>query len=278
MPYVILKPTNGVNDGTVLLQRLVPNTSQKNGIYDGAGKTQYLSNPSNYDPVLRQPSGAGSSIYLYMDPTVINSASAKGKAEGLTAYLIDTIDSGAAAQPLTVANAKLMAAAIIGEVNTNSALESGAINGLLAGIVGGTGITGTGNSTATVADILDILAGRRYVVPAGAEIHTTEAAGAFDPSTNGVQGSFVSGSKKIPAGEDFSISLGSGELDSLQAVSHINSISAIATDAAGNVITSYPYRGNSSVNRGHAPASSLTEIVATDLVAIYSDTGALLDS
>jgi hypothetical protein len=66
-----------------------------------------------------------------------------------------------------------MAEALISEMRTGGDLEINDINGLLAGVVGGTGIVGTGNSTATVNNILQILGGAPFTVPAGVSVNAT---------------------------------------------------------------------------------------------------------
>ena len=280
MPYIMLKPANSIADGTVQLLDVSPNASQRNAITDPAARTGYLREGDNDPCELLQPGGTTNPVYLHK--------STGGAADGLTAYLIDTLDafdSGANERVCTVAEASGAADGIINILNANTALTKATINNAIQAVTIGVATPlsaagiGENNSSSSVADILDILAGRIYRVPEDSKIADSEAASSgFDPKTDGAQGSFVSGTKKIATGSDLYASIISGGLAGLQAAS-LRGTQYVATDSgSGAGVSPYPYRGGASVNRGHAPQAPLTAISASDIIAIYDDDGTLIDS
>ena len=256
MPFVMLKSTAGVSDGSVSLNQLKPNTAQRNAIYDGEGKTTTLKYLDQADGLsLVQVGGAGNPILL---------ADTRGKfvVGGLAAYLIDNIDKGGAGNVGTASEAFLVISDIQSAIDAGSALGSAQITAFLESRFGaGTGLSGTGNSTATVEEILEICAGRKYVVP------KTAIASAEDAKTASRVGGFTKPSRKITSGTDFTLSLASGELNGLQSANLYS------------VATSYPYRGGASVNRGASSISNFakSEISNADMITVYADDGSVLD-
>jgi len=119
--------------------------------------------------------------------------SASSPVQGLAAYLLDTCaDGGGQNQAMTAAIANASADAIIALVDGGSDTTLAAINTAIQGTAANAACTlTTGNSAGTLADVLDILSGRVYQIANMAQIHSTEAAGAFDPGTDGVQGGFI---------------------------------------------------------------------------------------
>ena len=73
----------------------------------------------------------------------------------------------------TPTQASQMADTLISEMRGGFPLTSVEINTLLDGFLAGTGIKGTGNSTATVNNILQILGGAPFLVPAGVSVNAT---------------------------------------------------------------------------------------------------------
>jgi len=150
-----------IPEGVLQVLDLSPNTSLKNLVYDPQGQTRYVSFRAQNDTIAL--SGAG--------PIVTDAAY-----NGLAAYLVDRVENtGGGAIALTAAEANSIATAIIAAMDAGTAQTLAAINVLInvpAG-VSGSDLDGTlGNSTGTVEDILSILAGEVYTVPAATEVET----------------------------------------------------------------------------------------------------------
>lgn len=153
-PVICIRDT-AIQNGQAMIKDMWPNRSQANPVIDPAPQgPRYLRVVEN---VL---------------PTVANNAVAKS-VSGLAAYLLVTIDAGAGNANPTPAQAKDMADALIAEMRAGNDLELADINAVLGGVVLGTGIVGTGASTATVNNILQILGGAPFTVPAGVSVNAT---------------------------------------------------------------------------------------------------------
>jgi len=167
---------------------LVPNTSQKNSIYDGPGQTFYLRGADS--PWATTVNGdayvAGSRMTIL---TVANDATVQDTTGGgndcrataiatfgLAAYLQERIQPGgivdATAGRLAPANAQLLTWAIMNRVYNAQNIAAADIRTLLSDVaVGGTantdldGTHGFSNSFGSVEDILRILSGEVYGVP-----------------------------------------------------------------------------------------------------------------
>lgn len=151
---------------------LVPNTSQQNLVIDPPGQSKYL---TRFDESTVVTSGTNP-IISPVEQT------------GLAAYLIDNVeaDPGSTDEALTFAEANAAAAAIIARADAGDSLLLADINTILAAEGGGvTDLDGAGAdsaSTGTVEEVLKILAGGRYVLPAGSVLET---AGAFNTVRQG---------------------------------------------------------------------------------------------
>jgi len=92
---------------------------------------------------------------------------------GLSGYLVDTIENDASAgEALTAVQATNIAGDIEAAVAAGTALTAAAIDALIVTRSGGANGLTVGTSTGTVEEILRILGGERYRMPAGAEIET----------------------------------------------------------------------------------------------------------
>lgn len=135
-----------------------PSRSQANPVVDPAPQgPRYLRQPENTLPV-------------------VTALAVAREVSGLAAYLLVTVDADGA--NFTGAQAKAAADAIITAMRAGDALAEADINDILDGVVAGAGIVGTGNSTATVGNILAILGGAKFVVPVGTDVddaYLTEA-------------------------------------------------------------------------------------------------------
>jgi len=180
-----------VRDMNVQVLDLTPNTSQKNGVLDGAGQTFYFDNMDWFGASVDQDdywvSGSRNTDYATAAasyaPTAQdttgggNDCRATARASfGLAAYLREHVQPGGVALgtaiPMTPANAILQAREIAAAVESGGDLTLTAINTILCDIAHGgtaatdlTGAQGNSRSFGAVDDILRILAGETYVSP-----------------------------------------------------------------------------------------------------------------
>lgn len=199
-PVICIRDTS-INNGSLMVKDMWPNRSQANPSIDPAPQgPRYLRVVQN---VL---------------PTVANNV-VSAEVSGLAAYLLVTVDAGAGNVNPTPAQAKSMADALIVEMRAGNDLELADINLVLAGVVGGTGIVGTGNSTATVNNILQILGGAPFTVPAGVEALNT-----FQVE-QGQANLFTSHHRPIVFEDSsFWISLAQGDLSGLKSSRTVNGV------------------------------------------------------
>lgn len=199
MPFICQRRTD-IPDGVLQVLDLRPNTSQRNLIYEPPGQTKYV-NRAVTDTVVTSGAGPIVTVAAY---------------EGLAAYLIDRVENtgGGGSPALTAAEANSIAAAIQARCDAGQTLQLADINTLINAPAGvsGSDLDGTlGNSTGSVADILRILAGAEYVVPAGSQVET--GANAFDAT---VRGAFTAGQyRETYQTGALEISIGEGHLSEL---------------------------------------------------------------
>lgn len=152
---VICLSDSSLSNGQLMIKDMWPSRSQANPVLDP------------------QPQGPRYLRVVENElPLVANNTVSKD-VRGLSAYLLVTVDAGAGNANPTPTQAKDMADALITEMRAGNALTTNAINTVLDGVVAGTGIVGTGNSTATVNNILQILGGAPFLVPAGVSVNAT---------------------------------------------------------------------------------------------------------
>ena len=177
MPF-ICKIRTDVPDGLLQVLDLRPNSSQRNLIYTpGDGQTKYVNRAEN-DTVATTTSGAN-------DVTT-------AAYSGVAAYLLDHVEGGglaAGTAALTDANANTIALALIAAMDTGAVMTIAAVNVILSATVANTELVPTTSaSTGVLTELLQVLAGGKYVLPAGS---ITEApTGTFDPT---VAGAFTNG-------------------------------------------------------------------------------------
>jgi hypothetical protein len=205
--YICVKRTD-IPNGVLQLLDLSPNTSQRNGAIDPKGQTKYLGRPANDTVAL----SGGSTPLAYHGIVAITPAVANAAALGIIARL----DAGSTLAAADV-NARLVA----------------------AGAGAGTQLTGNG-SNGVLANLLSIVAGGDYLLPAGTLIAgtrpTTRAAATFGTLTE----------RKIYAsGAPFNISYYEGQI-------------------AAFLSATFNYGGNESPALPAGPA-----------IVIYTDAGAL---
>jgi hypothetical protein len=153
MPYICLARPD-IPDGTVQILDLSPNTSQRSLIYEPPGQTKYVNRALNEAPIPVPTSGAVSSDF-----------------NGLQAYLADRFDPvNLGGAVWSEADLALGAAALLAEVDAGNPLTGGGggtVNAALLAALGAAVGFGVGGETAVLTELLSVLAGRGYVLPAG---------------------------------------------------------------------------------------------------------------
>lgn len=155
MPFICLRRSD-IPAGTLQVLDLWPNTSQRNQAIDPAGQTKYINRFQNDT----------------LAALVANATVAEYK--GIAAYLIDHVEDNVANVTITVAVANASANAIVALVNAGSALTLAAVNNALvangvANAGAGTQLNANG-SDGVLADLLKVVAGAEYVLPAGSVV------------------------------------------------------------------------------------------------------------
>jgi hypothetical protein len=171
---------------------LHPNAGQKNSVYEGTPQNNYVAESLDVPGAtvqngLAYVSGslntlvAGAAGYNDVDDRTSVAAGANDvsatqlTAFGLSAYFFDRVDPGGAAgagtNPMTVAQADACAAAVTAAALAGNALTLAAINTLLSVACGAVatdldGAAATSDSFGTVREVLRILAGEVYRLPA----------------------------------------------------------------------------------------------------------------
>lgn len=173
--YTCLRRTD-IPNGNLQVLDLEPNESQRGLVYTTPGQTKYLQQPQN-ERVATHVSGAD----IAVSRTV----------KGVAAYLIDRVVSGGVAPgvgtgALTAANANTIASALVARMRTGAKMEVADVDTVIVATVVNTGLA-TGGSNGTLTDLLRILSGAEYVLPAGYLVQV----GANKNAVNG--GSFDTG-------------------------------------------------------------------------------------
>lgn len=222
MPYICLTRTD-VPPATLQILDLHPHTSQRNQSIDPPGQTKYVSfRPQNDNVITIQPGGAGNPVLTEQE------------FRGLAAYLIDRIEDTPNGDAFTTAQANTVAAALIAAMTAKQTLTAAAVNTIIQLTVAGSGI-GLGNSTATLKDVLAILSGDEYVVPARSQVGVTQLV--FDPTIRGsfknrVRHTYESGALYISLGEGHLAGFASSEFSYLG----VEGAAVAVYDDAGNLL------------------------------------------
>lgn len=163
MPFICLRRTD-IPNGVLQITDLWPNRSQANPAIDPKPQgPRYIRHVTTETVILASTGGDQRYIAAQKD--------------GLAGYLIANVQAtGAGGDALTPTEADTAAAALIAAMRAGSTLDLTAINVILAAAGGaGTELTNDGGSISTgvVTDVLRILAGCHYYVPAGTVVQTT---------------------------------------------------------------------------------------------------------
>lgn len=164
MPFICERRTD-IPNGVLQVSDLWPNKSKTwGGGNPVAQGPRYLRKPVNETVVTTANAG---------QRTITNTVS------GLAAYLIANIENQGVGTPaITATQANTIAAALLTRMRTGAAMAEANMNTVIAATVALSGI-GIGNSTASVPEILSILSGQDYTLPAGYEVQ--DAGAAFVP-------------------------------------------------------------------------------------------------
>jgi len=169
MPYIIMRRAD-IPNGVLQIDDLWPNDSQRNYIYDPPGQSGYVRQVPENQTVATTGAGPILTVRDYC---------------GLAAYLIDNVEDQSVGTPaLTAAIANTASAEIIGRARGGQTVTFADVAAELvaAGAGAGTNLT-AGNSTGSLADVLAILAGAKYMLPGGSTIE--DGANAFVPGPRG---------------------------------------------------------------------------------------------
>lgn len=196
MPYIIMRRTD-IPNGVLQVDDLKPNDSQRNYTLDPPGQSGYVRQVPTSDTIVT--SGAGPIL------TVRDAC-------GLAAYLIDNVeDASGTALTADVANAaaaSLATKVIAGLEITEAAVNDSLTNNGVADATAGTGLT-AGTSTGDLAEVLQILMGAKYQLPAGSEVE--DGGNVFNTTRLGFFAT-TPGVKRIEATGAFHVSNGAGDL------------------------------------------------------------------
>jgi len=193
MPYIIMRRTD-IPNGVLQVDDLKPNDSQRNYTLDPPGQSGYVRDIPTEVAVLT--TGAGPIL------TLRDSC-------GLGAYFIDnTEDSSGTA--ITATDANDAAVAVIGRAEGGLSITVADVNAALiaAGATAGTDFT-AGPSTGVLTEVLSILSGAKYQLPAGSTVE--DGGNVFNPVRNGFFAT-LPGVKNILATGAFNVSNGAGDL------------------------------------------------------------------
>jgi len=193
MPFIIMRRTD-IPNGVLQVDDLKPNDSQRNYTLDPPGQSGYVRNIPVNDTVLTV--GAGPILTLR-------------DASGLAAYLIDNVEDSATTA-ITAAVANAASAAIIVRAQVGATIQTADVDAELvaAGAGAGTGLT-AGNSTGLLVELLSLLSGAQYDLPAGSEVE--DAGNLFNTTRLGTFATTPS-VKFVRQTGAFNVSNGAGDL------------------------------------------------------------------
>lgn len=162
MPYICMIRED-IDDGILQVLDLQPNSSQRSLIYEPRGQTKYVNRCQN-------------------DTVAVASNVTQAEYKGVAAWLIDGIEDSGDGGALSATEANTIAAALIARLDAGNDMDTSSVNAVIQATVAASGI-GVGNSVGTLAQLLKILAGGEYVLPAGTSANT--GAAQYDATQDG---------------------------------------------------------------------------------------------
>jgi hypothetical protein len=217
---------NDLPQGVLQVLDLKPNTSQRNSIYEGEGKTGYV----------RADLSADLSAPTIGDDGGLNKIFS-GESTGLVAYLIERVENTVPGTDthLTVAQAQRCASLIIADVLSGTDIDSARITVHLTAICAGAVDLdgGLADSWGSVEDVVKILAGHTYTIADGTTLALVASDEFVVEASRSAKGSFSAFVGIVPfQGSSFNNSLASGNLSqyvsSSYAVSNSKTLSGLS--------------------------------------------------
>ena len=208
-PVICIRDAS-IKNGQLMVKDMWPNRSQANPVVDPAPQGP------RYLRVVETPT------LPVLDGTVIAKT-----VSGLSAYLLVTLDLQAGGANITPAQAEEVALQLIDEMREANGLTLAEINAVVQEAddpnLNATGL-GLGASTATVNNILQILAGATFTVPAGYDLEDAQDNPRFLSEAD--QASSFSAFHNPIVFEDssFWISLAKGDLSALKSSRTVNNV------------------------------------------------------
>jgi hypothetical protein len=211
--FIVFRRTD-IPNGVMVIKDLQPNVMTRDAAYDPIAQGPYY---------VRQL--VNQSVATVTASNVISSPLVT---QGLAAYLISHVERaglGTAAGAFTAAQANTAALAIIAAARTGVVLNLAAINALLAAVVALTELDDAGGSTSTgtVADVMAILAGRVFQLPAGYVVWADDTDPTswvgMDAATTAA--SFVGAFRTLYPTDSFMMSFAQGDLSVFSSASFI---------------------------------------------------------
>ena len=208
-PVICIRDAS-IKNGQLMVKDLFPNRSQANPSIDPAPQGP------RYLRVVETPTL----------PTLTGTVIAQ-TVSGLSAYLLVALDLQAGGNNITPAQAEEVALDLITEMRAGNGLTQALINAVIqaadAPNLAATGL-GEGASTATVNNILQILSGATFTVPAGYDLEDAQNAAQFMSEDD--QASKFSAFHNPIVFEDssFWISLAQGDLSGLKSSRTVNGV------------------------------------------------------
>jgi len=271
MPYICLTRSD-VEDGTVQVLDLVPNTSLRNASIDPAGQTRYVNRVDTSTVTIAT--------------AVVYGATIGKDATGLAAYVADTcLLGGALLSTVQVASA---VEDIVGLMDAGLAITTATVNtSVQSGTYSGSALGGTFDCTAmgtlTVENLLKVLSGAHYKIDKGTTLTTAALQGGFYHESKELNiSTAIDTVRKSYSGDEFNISLAEGHMyqlaqsirmfsSSIQVPNKNGTISGSPSKTEGETSTGYPARQLASMKN----LNSLTA-AASRVVVVYADDGSVL--
>lgn len=200
--FIVFRRTD-VPNGVMVIKDLQPNVMTRDAAYDPIAQGPYY-----VRQLVNQSVSTVTSSNVVSSPLVT---------QGLAAYLISHVElDGANAQngAISAAQANAAALAIIADARTGAVLDLAAINTILNNEITVDTELDAGNSTGTVADVMAILAGRVFQLPAGYVVWPDDG----DPTTwvgmdaATTAASFVGAFRTLYPTDSFLMSFAQGDL------------------------------------------------------------------
>lgn len=161
-----------------------PNTSQRSLVFDSVGQTGYLGTRAENDTLAALVANATVAEY-----------------KGVAAYLIDHVIDEVSGVTITVTVANNAAAAFIAQMDAGSDIDINAAMVTSGGAGAGTTLTNAAGSNGDLKELLKVLSGATYTLPAGSVVGALAAGASLGSFSGGYRQMYSSGSLQMSCGE-----------------------------------------------------------------------------